>query len=458
MKLVKKTTNLQAGMILILAVMMLSSSGCSQNQPNILFITVDALRADHMGIYNYHRITSPNLDAFFKDGTVYEHAYSTEANTGPSVVSFLSGLLPQDTGVRLLYQKVPPNLKLISDYLNEAGYHTAGIVSNIVLTSEASDLNLHFDYFDDYVDEKEPYRKVYERNARATTDAGFQWYASAYDPKKPFFLWLHYQDTHGPYHPPPDKPVEFTHPEPHPIDIKRVPVYVREPGVSDGLAYVDLYDEELAYADFHIKRLLDMLDKEGLLDNTMVILSADHGESMMEHECWFTHGYHVYEEIIHVPLLIKYPDQKVGKRIKTRVSLVDLVPTILDMLEIEPERELRGVPLNGPLVDRPLYAQGDIWRFMVFKDQKWLLEVKKNQNSPTKTCVFDLFGDPGELNRLSWRDCPEASDFVQLIASDSDPGGIPKKYARGIQLNAPKVRPGLDEKTLKKLRSIGYVN
>lgn len=454
----KKRINLHAKIVLIGVVMVLLFSGCSRKQPNVLFITVDALRADHMSIYDYTRSTSPNIDAFFADGTVYDHAYSTEANTGPSVVSFLSGLLPQDTGVRLLYQKIPPSLKLISDYLNEAGYHTAGIVSNIVLTTEASDLNLHFDYYDDYIDEKEPYRNVYERNARATTDAGFQWYATGYDPKKPFFLWLHYQDTHGPYHPPPDKPVNYTHSEPLPIDTIRVPEYVREPGVTDGLEYVDLYDEELAYADFHIKRLLDLLKKEGLLDNTLVIFSADHGESMMDHERWFTHSYHVYEEITHVPLLIKYPGQLEGKRVKTRVSLVDLLPTILDILEIEPARELRGVPLNRTLVDRPIYAQGDVWRFMVFKDRKWLLEVEKNQNRSIKTCVYDLIKDPGELNRLSWLGSPEAADFVQLIASDPDPGGIPIKYAKGIRLNAPKVRPGLDEKTLKKLRSIGYVN
>jgi arylsulfatase A-like enzyme len=434
------------------------ASGCSKKPPNVLFITVDALRADHMGIYGYERNTSPNLDEFFTEATIYEHAYCTEANTGPSVVSFLSGLLPQDTGVRLLCQKVPSRLKLVSDYLNEAGYHTAGIVSNIVLTKEASGLDSHFDYYDDYIDEKEPYRNVFERNARATTDAGFKWYASAYDSKKPYFLWLHYQDTHGPYHPPPDKPVEFSHPEPRPIDIEKVPPYVREPGVTDGLEYVDLYDEELAYSDFHIKRLLDMFQREGLLDNTLVIFSADHGESMMDHERWFTHGYHVYEEIIHVPLLIRYPGQNEGKRVKTSVSLVDLLPTILEAAGIESTGFLRGVPLTGPQSERPLYAQGGVWRFMVYRNRKWLIEVEKDTNLSNLAGVYDLVKDPGELNRLPWENKPEAADFVKLIASDPDPGGIPKRYAKGILLKAPKVRPGLDEKTLKKLRSIGYVN
>ena len=199
----------------------------SSHETNILFITIDALRADHLGIYGYKRDTSPNIDKFFRNGIIYENAYSTEANTTPSVVSFLTGLHPQDTGIRLLYQKVPKKTMLISDYLSEEGYQTAGIVSNVVLCREATKLNLHFDFYDDFVDQKEPYRDIYERNAKDTTNAGIYWVEKDYKAGKPYFLWLHYQDPHGPYHPPSDKPKDFTHKHIKQIDINKVPRYQR---------------------------------------------------------------------------------------------------------------------------------------------------------------------------------------------------------------------------------------
>jgi arylsulfatase len=467
-------TRRKAFVILVASLIIAILSGCSKEPPNVLFITLDALRADHMSIYGYHRKTSPNLDKFFTQGTVYEYAYCTEANTGPSVVSFLSGMLPQETGVRLLMQKCPEDLTLMPDYLSEVGYQTAGIVSNMVLTTEASALDVHFDYFDDYLDDKEPYRKVFERNARATTDAGLLWLVEAYDSKKPYFLWLHYQDTHGPYHPPPDKPVEFTHPRPKMIDIARIPEYTVElipdkkklkrlhPSskkrfVSDGLAYVDRYDEELAYADFHINRLLEAFEEKGLLKNTLVIFSADHGESMMEHEKWFTHGYHIYEEITHVPLLVRYPDNKETVRVKTRVSLVDLLPTILDLVGIEAPAGLRGKPLTKAFGTEPVYAQGMEWRSMIYDHKKWLIIYGEDQDIPLRRYMYNLLNDPVELDRLPWVNSPEAEAFYQLIASDPDPGGIPEEFAKGMHLSAPKGRPGLDEKTLKRLKSLGYV-
>jgi len=453
-------------------------TGCSKDPPNVLFITVDALRADHMSIYGYPRKTSPHLDKFFANGTVYERAYCTETNTGPSVASFLSGMLPQDTGVRLLFQKVPPDLKLVSDYLSEKGYQTGAIVSNMVLIALASGLDEHFEYFDDYIDEKEPHREVFERNARGTTEAGLIWLSKAHVSKQPYFLWLHYQDTHGPYHPPKDKPVTFTHPEPLPIEVEKIPDYTREYRAvrrrsgrkldengniiddrveNDGLFYVDRYDEELAYADFHIDRLLKAFEEKGLLDNTLVIFSADHGESMMEHEEWFTHGYHVYEEIAHVPLLIRYPGQKKGKRVHTRVSLVDVMPTILDAAGIALPADLRGEPLTKPFGMRPVYSQGMQWRSMIFDNKKWLIAYGPDQEVPEREYVYDLLADPGETTRLEWINSMRAEAFYLLIAGDRDPGGIPEEYAKGMGINAPRVRPGLDEKTLRRLKSLGYV-
>ncbi len=410
-----------------------------------------------MSIYGYERKTSPNIDEFFAKGTRYEYAYSTEANTGPSTVSFLSGMLPLENGVRLQCQKVPKDSMLVSDYLAAVGYRTAGIVSNVVLTGECTDLNLHFDYYDDFVDEKEPYRQVYERNARSTTAAGVEWLTKFYSPDRPFFLWIHYQDTHGPYHPPDDKPVDFTHDEPVPISLTRVPRYQREPGVNDGLEYGDLYDEELAYLDEHLGRLLDLFEEQGVLENTIVIFSADHGESMMEHERWFTHGYHVYEEIIRVPLMFRYPHDNDARLVKTRVSLIDVVPTILDLAGVELPVHLRGQVLGDSIQDHPVYAQGGEWRSMTYRDQKWIIQIDEETKLGVRRHRYDLIDDPGELEKKAWVETKEARDFFELIANDPDPGGIPLVFVKGMRMDAPKVRPGLDEATMKKLQSLGYV-
>jgi arylsulfatase A-like enzyme len=440
--------------------MALFAPGCGRDKgpPNFLFVTVDALRADHLGIYGYERDTSPNIDRYFSEGTVYERAYSTEANTSPSVVSFLTGLLPQENGIRLMLQMVPKEMMLVSDHLSAAGYQTAGIVSNTVLTEEAIDLNPHFDYYDDYITEPEPYRKVWERTAEPTTAAAVAWHMTAYDPLKPYFLWIHYQDPHGPYHPPRDKPVDFTHEEKEIISDKRVPAYQRQPGVKDGLVYVDLYDEEIAYMDHHVGKLLAFFEENDLLDNTVVIFSADHGESMMEHEQWFTHGYHVYEEITHVPLALHYPDQRKGKRVNTRVSLVDVTPTILNLARVDSLPEMRGQILGDSIKAQPVYGQGGDWRSMTYKDMKWLIEVSfKTLNVPTRRGVYDLAVDPKELSLLTWVRTPASEEFFKLIKSDPDPAGIPMEYADGMLIDAPKVRPDADEELLEKLRSLGYV-
>ena len=214
--------------------------------------------------------------------------------------------------------------------------------------------------------------------------------------------------------------------------------------------------------DHHVGRLLNYFKKKELFDNTIVILSADHGESMMEHEKWFTHGYHVYNEIIHVPFLICYPDKKIGKREKTRVSLVDIVPTLLNILKIKPERELRGQILDDNIEDRPIFSQGHNKRSMIFKNGKWVIEVagnKKNLLKTSDTYYFDLNNDPLELNRLQWGNkTKEVESFRQLILSDPSPSGFPKRFKKGKRITAPKVRPGLDDKTMNKLRSLGYVD
>ncbi len=430
---------------------------------NLLLVTVDTLRADHMSLYGYERRTTAHLERWLGRGRIFDRAYATETSTTPSVVSILTGLLPQRHRVRLLYQKIPDQTLTLARLLDQAGYETAAVVSNVVLTDEASGLGSHFYYYDDFVDEKEPYRRIFERRASRTTDAAIKWLRNFRPPEKPHFLWVHYNDPHGPYHPPSDRPIDFTHRLPEIIDIMRVPDYQREPGVSDGLEYVDLYDEEVAYADREIGRLLEEYDALGLMDGTLVVFAADHGETMMEHERWFTHAYHVYEPLIHVPFAI------VGKgvvpgRVKTPVSLVDLVPTVIEALGLHIAGGFDGRSVGRQFGASPVFAEatyggGQQWRCAVTGEKKWLVAIRQEDGAVLKKTEYRIEEEAGGVISTEWdAQSPVARKLIELARDDPDPGGWPRQFDRGQRLSAPKVAPDVDEETLEKLRRLGYVD
>lgn len=450
-------------------------AGCrgTSRPENIVLISVDTMRADRMGLAGYARSTTPNLDRWFGEkGRNYLRSYSTEASTTPSVVSMLTGLLPQQHRVRMLVQLVPPELRLLPDMLPD-DWQTAGFVSNMMLTTEASGLGTHFDHYDDFVDERERYRgDTFERNAERTTEAVLGWMGtrqsdtSAKD--RPLFLWVHYMDPHGPYHPPDDWPRTFRHDSPLPIDVSRIPEYEREPGVDDGLAYVDAYDEEIAYTDSQIGKLLAGLDKVLDDDRTLYVFTADHGESMMDHESWFRHAVHVYDEMVRVPLLVKGPGVVPGHS-DLLTSGIDVASTVLLAL---------GLPLVAPMPDvdlrtgkgltpaRIVYTEaslnardgGEQWRAAVQGSMKWMIGVRKG-NCEESHRRYDLGKDPLELTIKTWTadgDAPQS--LLRLCREDPDPAGIPVAWSFGAGLKGPKSPPMSGEEQLRSLKALGYAD
>jgi len=216
------------------------------------------------------------------------------------------------------------------------------VVSNLVLTDEAMGLASRFESYDDYVDASElENENVWERNARRTSDAAIAWLQNVRDPQRRSFLWVHYIDPHGPYRAPEDRTTTFEHDTPLPLDQKRVLTQPKNPELTDAHVYIDRYDEEIAYCDREIGRLLDHYDALGLAENALIIFTADHGETMNEHEIWFSHQYHVYEGIARVPFAMRFPGME-SQRIETPVSLVDVLPSVLDALDLEIPSGLDG--------------------------------------------------------------------------------------------------------------------
>ena len=449
----------------MLVSLILGCGGHAERPGDILLITVDTLRPDHLGLYGYERDTSPEIDRWFAGAAIFERAYTTNAHTPPSVVSILTGQLPQEHGVRLFYQLLPDGVLLIPDRLPD-GYQTAGFVSNVTLTEEALGIASHFDHFDDRVDEKEPYRRIYERGARRTTNAALLWLAEQRDPERALFLWVHYIDPHGPYLPPADAVGSFRHEGQVPVENERILDYQREKGVEDALDYVDRYDEEIAYADAQIGRLLDGYAQRHDPEAALIIFSADHGESMIEHERWFTHGYQVYEEIIRVPLMIRGPGVEGGRR-QGLVSLIDLMPTILEFAGASAPG-LAGRPLqrgadHDPR-DRTVFAEGGgghtLLRAAIQGERKWVTRVGAGKRWPTQHEFFDLASDPGETAPRRWDPDESAEggrELLGLIERDPDPGGRPESLRKGVKITAPKVAPRADQEAIERLRALGYV-
>lgn len=431
--------------------------------PDVILISIDTLRADHVGLYGYERDTTPNIDRWFGSGAVYQRAYAAEASTAPSIVSILSGRLPQDHGVRLFHQLLPEDVELIPDLLPPQ-YQSAAIVSNMVLTDESMGMASRFDHYDDYVDDLESTRSVFERNAQRTTDAALAWLENERDPERPVFLWVHYIDPHGPYRPPADWTIPFEPADPHPIRIHRVPKYVREPGLSDGNEYIRRYDGEIAYVDAHIGRLLDSYSRLYPIDEALIVLTSDHGESMMEHEKWFTHGYHVYEEIVRVPLCLRGLGVE-PSRSAIPVSGIDVASTILTFVGVDLPPLLPAVDLRSPSSlspDRVVYSEaggaGGQWRAAIRKTDKWMVAVEGPERAIMVRRAYDLAADPLELSfRAPGESAPTLPpELLGLVMSDPDPAGVPDEFRAGLRLKAPKVSPNATAEQLRRLRGLGY--
>jgi arylsulfatase A-like enzyme/Tfp pilus assembly protein PilF len=326
-----------------------ASPGRSVSQyPNVILITLDTTRADRMGFLGSKRGLTPNLDAVARQGVVFTHAYSHVPLTTASHTTILTGTYPQFNHVNDFGVPLSANLPYLPDILHHHGYQTGAFVGSLVLDpldGTAPGFDRGFDVYDAGFRLRrhgaDRYQTV-ERRAAVVVDHALGWLSQV--PNGPFFLWVHLYDAHDPYDPP------------FPFKER----YAAQP-----------YDGEIAYADACVGKLLDALRQHGLYDETLIAVMADHGESLGAHG-ENTHGVFLYDETLHVPLLIKLPlNREAGRRVETRASLVDVAPTILSSAGVTPPSEMQGQPLleSGKAVndkntdtsseDRPAYAETD---------------------------------------------------------------------------------------------------
>ncbi|MFN0243361.1 MAG: sulfatase [Planctomycetota bacterium] len=362
----------------LLALLVVLSAACSREpaRPNVLLITIDTLRADRLSALGSARKTTPRIDELAAEGLVFTHAQTPRAKTTPAIASLMTGLYPHDHGVRDLVMPLESRFPTLPEVFRRAGYATGAIVGNFVLKDAFAGLARGFDQWTEDLPDQlgVPPDEVPQRTARSMTDGALTALGLAPAPADaragpratfvrddaPWFLWLHYMDPHGSYDPPTEHRVfQREHPDPIPPpradpDARRqhvaeynVPASARmDDGRIDAALVRDLYDGEVRYVDAEIGRLIDALRARGLLENTLVVITSDHGESLGEHDYWFEHGRDVYEASTRVPLVVRFPDRweslareeprpAPGTR-RGDVSLADLGPTILDLLKLPP--------------------------------------------------------------------------------------------------------------------------
>jgi len=405
-----------------------------------VLISVDSLRRDHLGIYGYERATSPSIDRFFAGGAVYEHAISPAPCTKPAVKQYLTGVARNAAAHPALAER-----------LRSAGYATAAVVSQHHFRDRSGPRSGYargFDSFDVQAASERDVHGMSSRKAREVTENAIEW-LNGLPREKPFFLWLHYFDPHDPYSAP------ATH---HVFDAVGHPVMsgdrrtlTKQGGVHDSdsqlvqrftkpeIDYlIAQYDAEIRYVDSEVGRLLRALDQRQLVENSIIVFTADHGERLCEEDGLWDHCQTLHGWEINVPLMIRTPGAMSGPagRILHSASTLDIVPTLLDALGLPLSEGLDGSSLLGADEDREVVAVWEQQR--AIQRRSWKL-VQTGSAAPR---LYDLAADPQERDDL-------ASEQLQVFES----------LSRALERDAPihREREEESERIRRELKSLGYL-
>ncbi len=408
---------------------------------SVILITIDTLRADHLGCYGYSKIHTPSIDSLSADGVQFENAYSAVPITLPSHATMMTGAYPMKTGMHdFSGNRLSAGQPTMAGILRRQGYATGAVVASAVLDSRFG-LNSGFDFYYDHFDFNrlsEANLDAMERPGNLVMDEALKWLQALLQANshRKFFLWVHLYDPHYPYNSPPPFAAEYRD---HP------------------------YDGEIAFADSQVGRLTSFLKKGKLYDDTLIVLAGDHGEGLGEHG-EKTHGFFIYNSTLHVPLIIKPATIKPAaskparaaahRNVAAPVSLVDLLPTVLDSLQMPIPNEAQGRSLTSLLRGEAATAASDLYgeTYLPRIHFNWseLRGIRKNRyhfiDAPRPE-LYDLEADPGELHNL----------FPTRQAVSAE---LRAQLARVIKQDTPGQetveKTSLDPEMLERLKSLGY--
>lgn len=421
---------------------------------NILFITVDTLRADRLHCYGNERIATPVIDELARDGFLFENAIAQVPTTTASHASIFSSLYPYqheaENGLPM-----SPGIRILPMILREVGYRTVAFTAAYTTKSSVVGLGPSFNYYFDslsswfnhgYLDELEQltFYRILERfegnqiPSHIVNKRVLPWLDSIIDntSKEPFFMWLHYFDPHDPYEPP--EPYRSLH-------TQRVNMNDRRE------RFLALYDGEIAYTDSQLGIVLNKFKELGLLKNTLIILTSDHGELFGENGYW-GHGPKLYEGAIRVPLIFWWPEKIPIGRASNVVETIDIAPTVLELLGLPEEKQFKGQSLaslilgKGALdLDQSAFSESyriKPPRLISIRSQKWkyIFNTHNGENE-----LYDLEADPNELRNLIEFNGQVVEKFHKELIDTM--GSSRSKDAVGA----------MDSTTKERLKSLGYI-
>jgi len=453
----------------------------TREQFNVLLVVLDTLRADHMSIYGYERKTTPSIDRLAADSVVFRFALSTSSWTLPAHASLFTGLFPSAHGARLtpesaqLASGLAPSCTTLAETLRNCGYATGCISANFGLVSPELGLDQGFQHFDN-----RPHfygmRMSFTLQSRCFAGVGSGWFAyltKATRPAEeisdlavqwldkeggtPFFLFLNYMDPHAPYLPPPRFDALFPGGA-HPTLLDRVEpsILKMERDITDEerASLISSYDGEIAYLDFHLGRLLTGLKQRGLYEKTMIIVTSDHGEYFGEHNL-LRHHRGLHQEVLWIPLLVKYPNSQLVGQHDGPVQILDIMPTVLSTLGLPIPDSIQGDRLGA--VDHEIIAEhwawpDDVARFGSRFDRNvkavFCDGMKYIRCSDGKDELYNLQDNPRETNNLIAVEDRLAKEMAERLAYWE---------ASTAHLASPGRSVTVGEELKEKMRALGYL-
>ncbi|MBN8549025.1 MAG: sulfatase [Deltaproteobacteria bacterium] len=419
------------------------------DKPNLILISLDTLRADRLGTYKYSRATSPFLDSWASGAAVFEHAVTAAPWTLPSHVSIFTGLYPTSHGVNEAKKRsIGESTELFTEILQRNGYQNFAYVAGGYVGKRYG-FARGFDSF------------IYNSGERSNKARGFPRTVTMAleklekrDPSKPFFLFLHTYAVHCPYTAPEPYRDMFNSPDAEPIDTSRCDRFNGKEGFTKGHAQFlsDRYDGSVRFVDDTLKTLFEGLEKQGVKDNTFIIITSDHGESFLEHGR-IGHSESLYKELLMVPLIVSGPGIK-PQRISEAVNLVDIFPTVLDLLgfpaSTQPDGHTLAALLHGQQesFSRPPYQLSELHRGKMLRslidpvDEHFILDLETNTAQ-----LFKLPVDPLETKDLATSMPDRISEWRSIL----------DRLSKGLhERPTGKMDPATKEQ-IEQLKTLGYL-
>lgn len=418
----------------------------------MVFITVDTLRADRVGSYGHHRSTTPHLDRLLQKGVRFTEAYTVEPLTNPALASMMTSVYPHEHGVTRNGIPIRPGLDSVGSIFGDRGFATAAFVGNWTLKRDLSGMDEHFETYEEVFSRKRWLFLKGEATAEDLNEEALEWLERQVErrPNHPFFLWVHYVEPHAPYR------------------LQRT--VLRQLGFPENFGDLgprERYDSEVAFVDAAIGRLVDRLYDLTDPEDTLIVFSSDHGESLGERGYW-GHGRNLYDESVRIPMGLAWPGRiPAATTLSAPASILDLAPTVLGLVEHPLPESFRGFDWSGvlrgaasPPESRAILLQAHKGAVQSVENaskarRRGLLEVAVLRNGKKEVfrlanenrTIFDLLEDPRERRDLAegGEPSPALTSWRRVVESGLDTADrLPP--------------PPVDEETERQMRALGYLD